>query len=54
MRGIIAIGDAFADLNAFDAGDGDDIAGENCVGFVAVETAEGEELGDFGGFDHAA
>ena len=53
-RGIFAIGDAFADLNAFDAGDGDDIAGGDFVGFVAFESAEGEELGDFGGFDHAA
>ena len=53
-RGIIAVGDAFADLNAFDAGDGDDIAGEDFIGFIAVEPAKGEELGDFCSFDHAA
>jgi len=34
------IGDAFADLDAFDAGDGLEVAGENALGFVALESAK--------------
>ncbi len=46
-RWICEIGDAFADLNAFHASDGDDVAGRHLLGFIALEAAEGEELGDF-------
>ncbi len=42
-----------ADLNAFDAGDGDDVAGRNFLRFVALEAAKGEKLGDFRGLDLA-
>ena len=52
-RGIFEIGDGFADLNAFDAGDGDDVAGGNVLGFVAFEAAEGEKLGDARGLERA-
>ena len=40
--GIFGIGDGFADLNAFDAGDGDDVAGGDGFGFVAIEAAKGD------------
>ena len=39
-RGMFGVGDGFADLDAFDAGDGDDIAGGDRFGFVALEAAE--------------
>ena len=45
-RGIRQVGDAFADLDAFDAGHGDDVAGGDAVRFVALEAAERVELGD--------
>ena len=44
--GIFGIGQSLADLDAFDAGNGDDVSGGNGFGFVAIEAAEGEELGD--------
>src|SRR5229473_1695830 len=47
------VGDAFADLDAFDAGDGHEVAGENAFGFVAFESAKGVELGDARGFELA-
>src|SRR5208283_682935 len=51
--GSFETGEGFADLNAFDAGDSDDVTGNDGVGFVALEAAEREELGNFGG-DEAA
>src|SRR5208337_4154582 len=51
--GIIEAGEGFADLDAFDAGNGDDVTGNDGFGFVAFEAAEGEELGDFGGDESA-
>src|SRR5258708_3061072 len=38
-RGIIQIRKAFTDLNAFDAGDGDDVTRDDLFGFVALEAA---------------
>src|SRR6266478_142647 len=37
-----------SDLNALNAGYGDDISGDDSLGFIAVEAAEGVELCDFG------
>src|SRR5712672_3380896 len=45
--------DAFADLDAFDAGDGHQVARENVFGFVAFESAKSIELGDTGGIEFA-
>src|SRR5258707_7422352 len=45
------IGDAFADLDAFDTGDGHEVASENAFGLIAFESAKGVELGDAGGFE---
>src|SRR6266852_1857509 len=45
--------DAFADLDALNACDGDDIARNDGFGFIAIESAEGIELGDFGGGEFA-
>src|SRR5712672_3767026 len=45
--------DAFADLDAFDAGDGHQVARENVFGFVAFEPAKSVELGDAGGIEFA-
>src|SRR5215469_2552336 len=42
-------GDAFTDLNAFDAGDGNDVASRDAVGLIALEAAKRVELRDFGG-----
>ena len=42
-------GDAFADLNAFHAGNCDDIAGNDRFCFVAIEAAESVQLCDFRG-----
>src|SRR5581483_10866138 len=53
-RGIGEVNDAFADLNALDAGDSDDVAGAGEFRFVAFETAEGKEFADARGFDFAA
>ena len=50
---IFESGDGFADLDAFDAGDGDDVTGNDGVGFIAFEAAEGEELGDVRGVQRA-
>ena len=52
-RGIREIGDAFADLNAFDAGNRDDIACRNFLGFVAFEAAKREKLRDFRGLNRS-
>src|SRR5262249_22073039 len=49
--GVGEVGDAFADLNAFDAGDGDNVPGGDLFGFIAFAAAAGEELGDFGGLN---
>src|SRR5262249_27987798 len=53
-HGAVELDDAFADLDAFDSGDRDDIARRDSFGFVALEAAEGEELGDAGRVDLAA
>src|SRR5712672_11020 len=45
--------DAFADLDAFDASDGHQVARENVFGFVAFESAKSVELGDTGGIEFA-
>ena len=52
-RGIFEGGDALADLNAFHAGDGHDVARDNGFGFIAFEPAEGVKLRDFGGNERA-
>ena len=52
-RGMFGIGDGLADLNSLDAGDGHDVAGGNRFGFVALEAAEIEELGDARGLQRA-
>ena len=44
--GIGEIGDALADLNAFHAGDGHDVARDHLFGFFAIQAAKGKELGD--------
>jgi hypothetical protein len=41
-------GDALADLDAFDTGDGDDVARDYGFSFIAFEAAERVEFGDFG------
>ena len=43
------IGDAFADLDSFHSGDGDNFARGNFFGFVAFQAAKRKELGDLGG-----
>src|SRR5207344_501576 len=48
-RGVFQAGDALADLDTFDTGNGDDVAGHNGFSLVAVEPAEGIELRNFGG-----
>ena len=50
---MFGIGDGFADLNALDAGDGDDVAGRDRFGFVALQAAEVEKLGDARGLQRA-
>ena len=52
-RGILEVGDAFADLNAFHARDGDDVSRGDLFGFVAFESAEGEKLRDLRGLNGA-
>src|SRR5713226_3028354 len=47
------VGDALADLDAFDAGDGHEVASENAFGFVAFESAKCIEFGDARGFELA-
>jgi hypothetical protein len=47
-RGILDVGDGLADGDAFDAGDGDDVAGLGLLDVGALESAEAEELGDLG------
>src|SRR4029077_252969 len=51
--GIFGVGQSFADLNALDAGNGDDVTGGNGFGFVTLEAAKGEELGDARGLKRA-
>src|ERR1700722_7404865 len=48
-RGIREIGDCLADLDAFDACDGDDVTGFHFLRFITIETAKGEKLGDLCG-----
>ena len=43
---IVHVDDALAHLNAFDAGDGDEISRNNAFRFIAFESTEGVELGD--------
>src|SRR5262249_48594880 len=48
-RGRFEGGYGFADLDAFNASDGDDVTRGGRFGFVAFEAAGGEEVGDFCG-----
>ena len=52
-RGICQVGQAFSDLNSFNAGDGNQVAAGHGFGFVAFEPAEGVQLRDARGLDRA-
>ena len=52
-RGVFGAGDGFADGDALDAGDGDDVAHGGLGGLNALEAGEGEELGDAGLLERA-
>ncbi len=47
-RGVLGAGDGFADGDAFDAGDGDDVVDLGGFDIDALEAHEAEELGDAG------
>src|SRR5690348_3273798 len=47
------MGESLADLNALHAGNGHDVSCGNRFGFVALEPAEGKELGDARGLQRA-
>ena len=44
--GALAVGDGVADVDLFDAGNGDDVAGGDAGGLDALEPAPAVELGD--------
>src|SRR3954463_4317342 len=46
-RGVVYVGDSFADGNALHTGDGDDVAQFRLGNVGALQAAEGEQLGDF-------
>ena len=50
---MFGIGDSLADLNAFDAGDGDDVSRGDGLGLIAVQAAKSVELGDARGLERA-
>ena len=47
-RGIFGVGDGLADGDAFDAGDGDDVAQRGFRDVGSLEAGEGKQLGDLG------
>ena len=52
-RRIFRIGESLANLNALDAGNGDDISGGDGFSFVALQPTKGEELGNARGLEGA-